>query len=295
MAQGSAANAATNLDTLVNDIYSLFGSGREPDEARLEELGKAMALHVADAFKKREPDGRLRGSNMGTQCDRQMYYRVHEPEYAEDMPPHTKLKMLYGHLIEELVIYLIEETKDHTVELRQHEVELEGVRGHIDAIVDGTLVDVKSANTRSMEKFKKNELKENDPFGYLEQLNFYLEGLKNEDALRNKEEIAFLAVDQELGHIVLDRYRGNSSENTQANLRAKLKIANDPGAVPNRGYMPQPDGKSGNMALCTQCKYCSWKRRCWPTLRVFAYSGGPKFLTHVMREPDVKEITGEFR
>ncbi len=52
-----------------------------------------------------------------------------------------------------------------------------------------------------------------------------------------------------------------------------------------------PDGKSGNMKLGTKCSYCKYKNECHPDLRTFLYSGGPRFLTEVVNEPKVLEVT----
>ena len=56
---------------------------------------------------------------------------------------------------------------------RQKETTLGGVKGHIDAKVDGVLVDVKSASHFSFKKFKDKSLYSDDPFGYIDQLSSY--------------------------------------------------------------------------------------------------------------------------
>jgi len=47
-----------------------------------------------------------------------------------------------------------------------------------------------------------------------------------------------------------------------------------------------------NMKLAVGCSYCHFKFSCYPNLRIFAYSTGPKFLTEVKNEPKVREIQG---
>jgi hypothetical protein len=44
------------------------------------------------------------------------------------------------------------------------------------------------------------------------------------------------------------------------------------------------------MKLGTGCSYCAFKKHCWPGLRGFAYSGGPRYLTNVVKTPDVPEF-----
>jgi hypothetical protein len=67
---------------------------------------------------------------------------------------------------------------------------------------------------------------------------------------------------------------------------------------PERCYETKPDGKSGNIKLAIGCMYCDYKKICWSDandgkgLRVFDYSDGKHFLTHVEREPNqnIKEV-----
>lgn len=279
-----------SIDTLVPDIYALFGSGKKPDQKDLDELGKAMQGHIAKAFEAKENQRVLRASNIGTKCDRRLWYLVNSEGDGEDLEPHTLLKFLYGHLLEELVLFLAQEA-GHKVEKRQEEVDVVGVKGHIDGVIDGVVTDVKSANSRGMSKFKNNGLLEEDPFGYLPQIDFYREGLKDAPEVTDRDNVAFLAIDKELGHLRLDKYDrshvpfGRVRQETAAKLAV---VHND--RLPNRGYFPVPDGASGNQQLDTPCRYCAFKKECWPGLRTFAYASGPKWLTTVKKEPNVPEI-----
>lgn len=288
-AKHSKGIAMTKLNTLVDDVYALFGSGKEPDPKDLDELGKAMATHISNAFKKREPKGELRASTLGTPCQRKLWYSVNKPEVAEDPQPWAKMKFLYGHLIEELALFLISEA-GHKVERRQEEVDVGGIKGHLDAVVDGVVVDVKSANSRGMGKFYNNGLLDDDPFGYLTQINFYKEGLNDDPTVSEGGTVAFIAVDKELGHIVLDEYKANTEAILPKVEQAIAVTSSDD--LPPRGYFSEPDGKSGNQMLCMECKYCPFKHECWPGLRTFKYANGPRYLTRVVKVPDVEEIKG---
>lgn len=272
-----------SIETLIPDIYALMGSGATVDQAALDHLGKAMAVHVANALAGREVRGELRGSSIGTQCDRKLWYMTNEPEEGEDPAPYTKIKFLYGHLLEELVLFLAEQA-GHKVEARQQKVTVNGVDGHLDAVIDGRVVDAKSANSRSMEKFRNNSLQTDDPFGYLDQINFYHAGYTGS----KDDKVSFLAIDKELGHLVLDTYPAYGADVVKNIIDTKKELIK--GDIPARGYMPEADGKSGNMQLCMECRYCDRKNKCWPGLRTFLYAGGPRFLTRVVREPDVPEL-----
>ena len=51
-----------------------------------------------------------------------------------------------------------------------------------------------------------------------------------------------------------------------------------------------PDGKSGNFKLDVKASYSPYKYVCFPSLRTFLYSDGPRYLTKVTRKPDVIEV-----
>jgi hypothetical protein len=194
---------------------------------------------------------------------------------------------LYGHVIEELILFLAREA-GHEVTDCQREVELAGIKGHIDAIIDGKVMDVKSASSRSFDKFADGSLKDNDPFGYIKQIGFYKQGLVMDGG--------FLAMDKQFGH--LTTYLPEEDVNVVPRIDELKYLAKEdtPEPVRLRAYDPVPYGKSGNYVLCTECKYCSHKLNCWADandgkgLRAFMYSNGPIFFTKVVHTPKVDEV-----
>ena len=162
--------------------------------------------------------------------------------------------------------------------------------GRIDAIIDNAVVDVKSASTFAMKKFdSEHSLRADDPFGYIDQLTGYQVGLDDVD--HNSAE--FLVVDKTLGHVK------SVSVKPEANAEAKLidkcnRIATameQPTPPPKMDGHSVPEGKSGNMKLCTTCSYCAYKQTCHTGLRTFLSSRGPVFFTTVKREPKMTEVT----
>lgn len=154
-------------------------------------------------------------------------------------------------------------------------------------MIDGLTIDVKSANSRSMQKFRNHELETNDPFHYVDQLGLYIEAGKEDPIVTEKNMGAFLVIDKELGHIVLDAYY-KPQKDYQAEIARKKNVVAQK-EPPPRCYPDEEDGKSGNRKLGTECSYCAFKETCWPQMRTFLYSNGPRFLTKVVREPDVPE------
>jgi len=283
-------NGSKNISELVDDIYALFG-GHECNPANVEEFGRELSRLVADRLGEHRGDraATLRMSNLG-RPDRQLWYEINGDGGGEEFPPHVRIKFLYGDILEALLLFLAKEA-GHTVELAQAEVEIDGIVGHNDAVIDGVVVDVKSASTFSFKKFKDGSLREDDPFGYMEQLAGYSAGLGGLDG-------AFLAIDKTLGHLTLMQVP--RAELFALDIPGRIKhikgvLANP--EVPERCYAPVDMGASGNQKLDTGCSYCSHKFKCWSDandgigLRSFLYSSGPVHLTTVVKEPNVIEVT----
>lgn len=275
------------MSSLSERIYEAL---LNPDESRIDEAVDKFAEDVKSLLKdklRRDKDtrGGLRLSQIGS-CPRKVWYSIHEPDKEEEFKPNVLLKFLFGDLIEHIVLLLLRiagsEVKD-----TQREVEIEGIRGHIDAIVDGVLVDVKSASSLSFKKFENGLKKEDDSFGYLYQLCAYATALGEDIG-------AFLAVDKQHGHVTMDVHQFSVDDKKDVINRIRyLKDIVDkpePPPIPNENA-PVSEGKSGNLKLCSTCSYCNFKKACWPELRTFLYSNGPVHLVHVEREPKVPEVT----
>lgn len=277
-----------SITTLVQDIYALLESGK----------AKLNAPRLADMISQRvvkdSGGDALRMSSLGEKCTRKLWYKQNKPEVAEPLPGNTLYNFLIGDIHDQIIPELAEQA-GHTVEGRQTELNLHGVVGHRDCIIDGVLVDVKSANSRSVEKFERHALDRDDPFGYMDQLNAYLTASKDDPALKVKGEAAFLVVDKELGKLVLDRYV--IKPRPWESIIAKLREALNGLAPPPRAYSDVEDGKSGNRVIPLPCRYCQYKTECWKDsnggrgLRKFIYSTGPRWFSWLEKEPreSVKE------
>jgi len=226
----------------------------------------------------------LRFSALGKK-NRQIWYEAHQDGSAETLSPKTLFKFLYGDVIEALLLFLVVEA-GHQVTEAQAEVEVDGVLGHIDCLIDGVVVDVKSASSFGYKKFEDGSiLTGNDSFGYTEQLSGYA------SVLTPNQRAAWLAMDKVSGDICVtylpvDIINKNKPEQRIEELKNVIE-QHDP---PERCYPEVPEGKSGNLRLGTQCGYCAHKHRCWPDLRTFLYSSGPKFFTKIVKEPNVFEV-----
>ncbi len=277
------------IDTIPEDVYKLFdpNKGHEPSEENLNEFAENIKTLLRQRLAKREPiDNPLRFSSLG-RPDRQLWYMAKKYP-SEELSAKTYFKFLYGDIIEQMILFLVKEA-GHTVEHEQGEVSVDGVQGHIDAVIDGVVVDVKSASPIGYTKFVKQEVTTNDTFGYAQQLAGYAQ------VLTPDERAAWLAFNKVNGDICISPLSSSIIKDYPVHDRIthlKAVIASD--TPPLRCYPDEEDGKSGNRKLATGCSYCAYKHTCWPELRTFVYSNGPRYLTKVVRVPDVYEVrTGE--
>lgn len=273
------------LETLVEDIGKVLVN---PQQISTED-GVAFGKDLSDVITRRLREGplqsnTLRMSNLGTKCLRKLWYTVNAPEKAEPLHWTVRLKFLYGDLLEELVLFL-SGIAGHTVTDRQGELELDGIKGHRDGKIDGTLVDVKSASGYGFGKFQSGLEPSGDSFGYLTQLASY----QRADSGDTSRDGAFVVVNKETGNICVDYHDNLPTEDIPGIIASAKQAINLP-EPPARFYTDEEDGKSGNRKLPTPCSYCQWKSTCWGQIRGFAYSGGPRFLTKVERTPDVQEF-----
>lgn len=221
-------------------------------------------------------------------CPKAFWYSIHHPELAEALPPWVEIKYCYGQIVEDLVLQLAKLT-GHNVTGEQDELNVDGIVGHRDAVIDGCLVDVKSMSSRGIEKLETKTLAQDDPFGYLLQLDGYVVGSLSDPLVTVKDKGYIIGVDKTLGHVVL--YEHIIREDTVRERIKYLRGITSCREPPACTCGTEPEGKSGNIKLDMRASYSPFKYACKPYLRSFAYSNGPIHLTKVVREPNVPEIT----
>ena len=269
-----------SIDTLVEDIYGLFKSvGPTFTPQAVSEFAVALAARIASKVKDSQYVPALRLSNIGTPCDRKLWYGIRHPELAEALPPAARIKFLFGDILEELLLFLARQS-GHTVTDEQKEVEINGVKGHIDGKIDGETADCKSASSYSFNKFADGLKEEEDSFGYLKQLGNYCYAEKEPRG-------HFLVIDKTLGKICLDTHDTPDIDYDKIVDDKREMLSKD--APPARGYVDIAEGKAGNKKLGVVCSYCQFKEACWPGLRMVQYVKGPVFFTTIVKEPKVKE------
>ena len=282
------------VDTLVSDIYELVSTKDVSESVDIDEcidqFGERMKDLMRQQFKEQRDDSRkLRMSNIGRK-DRFLWNVYNEVETTEDIQPHTYVKFLYGHVIEELLLFLAR-AAGHTVTDEQKKCKVNGITGSMDCKIDGIVTDVKSASSYGFKKFQDGTLAHDDPFGYVAQIKGYA-------ASEGQSEFGWLALDKANGHLTYLLYDENDKETPVYDIISydveehieRLKEVVKQETPPDVCYASVPEGKSGNRKLSVGCSYCQYKKSCWPNVRGFLYSSGPRYLTEVKHEPKVKEI-----
>ena len=291
-----------NIKTLVEDINNVIeGKGGWDDTVQeffLSDLGQVMVDRLHERDKRDHPKGTLRMSSMGTPCKRKIWYSINKPELHEEFRASTLLKFLYGDILESLLLSLAM-AAGHKVEGMQDECSIEGIKGHRDAVIDGVVVDVKSASQWSFEKFKDGELKSKgkDSFGYISQLSSYVHAAKGDPLVTDKTGGAFLVIDKVTGSLCLDYYDLSEEIKRKDQEFLDIKYMTMQLDPPDR-LDDEPDGytkagefrANGNRKLCLNCGYCWYKTTCFPSLRTFVGKGKPKYLTRVVKEPKMYEV-----
>ena len=277
------------VDTLVVDVEKLFTNISKGKELKMpkKKVAKLMVGLEEVLHQWATPRGQstgLRMSNVG-RPNRQLWYDVNTDATAEELGPDVMFRFLYGHVVEELLLFFVD-LAGHKVEMQQAEVDVCGLKGHIDSVIDGVVIDIKTASDFSFKKFKDGKLAENDPFGYLAQLAGYEHGLKKQGG-------GFFVANKSTGELCLFRPDDLELPNIETrinNVREELKQD----VPPTRCHPTIDKGKGGNEGLHSSCKWCSHKVACNPTARVFRYATNDEFLTKVVVTPRVDEVTKEY-
>jgi len=276
---------------IVEDIYStldkLNDGPLDLSEEVIEEFGEAIKNVIKEWSKPQDRKGfYLRMSNIGKPA-RQLWFDQKTESENRRLDPSLFIKFLYGHLLEEVLLLLVRMSGNKVTD-EQKEIEVSGLKGHMDCKINGEVVDIKSASGFSFSKFAKGLLAEDDPFGYLAQLTAYehAEGTDNG---------GFLVINKETGQLCFYQPEELDKPNITKHikdLKHKLTLVNPPSLC----YQPIPEGKSGNMKLPKNCSYCPHKFECHKDsndgkgLRTFRYAKGNVYFTKVRKSPKVDEV-----
>ena len=281
-----------SIDTLIEDVYSVFTDGYNATESNqkiINNFGDNLKELLRSRLVPRESGGpTLRLSALG-KPSRQLWYTDKGYE-KEELTGDKLLKFLYGDVIEEILLTLAK-LSGHTVTNEQKKVKVAGITGHMDAVIDGHVVDVKSASPSAFKKFERATLAVDDPFGYMQQISAYSE------AVPDNKGVAFWAMNKVDGALTLYQPSEAMLPDTQERVdELKVVLASD--TPPDRCYDPVLETKTGNEKLGIGCVFCDFKKVCWSDanngegLKGYKYAAMPfpTYLTKTVKKPRVDEI-----
>lgn len=274
------------IQKLIPDIYNTITSKSGWFTTEMSQLlADDIALRLKSSLGEEREPSKLRLSQMGDRCPRQLWYSIHHPELAQDFKGWERIKFAYGHILEALAITLAK-ASGHSVTGEQDELELDGVKGHRDCVIDGCIVDVKSSTTLGMQKFKDGTLWQDDKFGYLDQLDGYAVASLEDPLVTVKDKAYILAIDKQLGHMVLYEHVIREQHIRDRISRYREIVSRDVPPPCECGTVAE--GSSGNIRLDTKASYSNFKFVCFPNLRTAISPKGPIYFTNVGRWPKTK-------
>ena len=225
---------------------------------------------------------RLRMSNVGRPTC-QLWFEKNQPEKALPKPTTFVMNMMLGDIVEAVFKALLteagvsyEDNSKVTLKLEDDEI-----TGEYDLVIDDAVDDVKSASDWSYRnKFASYEtLAQSDSFGYVSQLAGYARAAGKEAG----------------GWWVVNKANGEFKY-VKANMHLDeeiIKIQNTVDVLKDntfkRCFEPVPEkfrGKeTGNMVLNDNCRFCSYKYACFPTLQEkpakFSQAKEPRMVSYV--------------
>ena len=284
-------NSSKSLNTLVEDIYTKIETLSKGEDIQIsaelvDEFGESMKDALLHWATPRTQSKGLRMSNIG-KPSRQLWYDMKNDNSSNTVDAPTQIKFLYGHLLEELLLFFVR-LSGHNVADEQKEVVVNGIKGHMDCKIDGEVVDIKTASGFAFKKFSQGTLGEQDDFGYLSQLAGYEEA-------EGTDAGGFLVINKESGELCF--YQPDDMDKPDIKTRIKeIKSSIKLATPPEKCYTPLPEGAKGNEKLPRPCTYCTHKFECHADandgegLRVFKYASGPVYLTKVVSKPRVEEL-----
>lgn len=291
------------IDTLIPDIERVLLEGaKDVPKEKIDTFGTLVARTIFERLNEAKRNFSLRLSNIGSPCVRKLWLDRWHPDGKEPLRASTKLKFLYGDLIELLVLFLAD-ISGHEVKDQQKDRDLYGIPGHSDATIDGRLVDAKSASSFSFKKFKSGLKKEEDAFGYLSQIGGYHRSAQEDPEVSDKDAASFLVIDKQHGHMTLDTHEFNHEEiDWEKSVKDRVAMVENPDNIPDRAFPEVEDGyihkdtkqliPNGNLKLGVNCSYCDQKFNCYENIRIFLDSKGPRYYTSIKKEPArLREIT----
>lgn len=285
-----------SIDTLVEDIYKVVSPdshhpmSRDILESALKDISHTLCQTTAI---EKGSSYYIRPSSIGKGL-RWHYFMNKYPDQAEAFDGRMKLLFQSGHIYEAVILAYVK-LAGYEVTHQQAIIDLNGVTGSCDCLINGYLIDVKTTSDYSFKKFSEGEISlDNDPFGYIAQLSTYKQGLVEAGVeVRGQGWLAYNKNNSNMVlHLIPDSELIDAPKKIE-DIREAHKAKHMPEEL-CPGAEPVAE-KNGNEQMGFTCGYCPFKEKCFPDFKVYRYSNKDKFYTHIEKEPRVQEVTNEYR
>lgn len=271
-------------------VFSYLQKAMKGEATMTEEVANQVASDVKAALDKQfnappRDEFKLRMSNIGRpKC--QLWFEKNDPEDKIPLPPHFLINMILGDLVEAVFKGLLRasgaEFKDNdTVTLKLPDGQ--EIQGEYDMEMDGKIDDVKSASPWSYaNKFDSLEsLQKGDGFGYIPQLVGYSKAAEKDVGgwwvvNKGNGEFKYVSASEVDSEQVIQDIQEtvNYIEKDEPFERCFEAVAET--------YFKKP---SGNMTLASECRFCSYKQKCWPQLQTL-----PSRVSKAKNPPEVDYV-----
>lgn len=285
-----------SIHTLVEDIYNVASpdSSYPMERNILEHMLKNMSHAVCDTSALGAPRQYfIRPSGVGKGL-RWHWFMNKYPDAGEVFDGRMMMLFLDGHIQEAKLLAYIK-LAGHTVTHEQGKVELAGISGSCDCVIDGYLIDIKTASDYSFKKFEAGQIDlNNDPFGYIAQLSTYKQGLIAAGVeIKGQGWLVYNKNDSKtVLHLIPDTQLVDATQKIE-----QIREAHKSDIMPEElcpGAEPKAE-PNGNLEMSFMCAYCPFKDKCWPDYQVYKYSNKNKLYVKVVKEPRVDNVTKEIR
>ena len=258
------------IDTVVEDVYKMMEDKEYVgDDKYLKKIADRVGVEVSEAIvnalSPREEHNRLRMSGIG-RCERAQWYGI--KGYDSEKPTgDVYITFLQGHIMEAILLGLVE-LSGHKVEGQQGKHTLEGVNGSQDCIIDGELVDVKTASAWSYDKkFAPDGIKD-DAFGYIKQLSAYG---KSDD----RDSAYFLVFNKNKSTLKLSKQKLEKDIDKHIiQLKDKMELGTPPMRLADATKTVNHNAGGSSTQLNMKCAFCSYKESCFDKIDTITTSNG---------------------
>lgn len=205
--------------------------------------------YLTASMKTKSPRSYLGGSYIGTECERELWYKYHLPKNIED--PRIIRIMDMGHMLESYCVALLKHSGYEVFYEDENGKQFgfeDGIfKGNIDAVIliDGEahLLEIKSANDKRFSEMVKVGVESSDPV-YYHQVQSYMHNMDLKKCL-------FFVINKNTCEIHTEIIDYNRMSAEHIIKRGKEIVLGD---IPDRKYKTK---------AFFRCKMCSYNSECW--------------------------------